>query len=110
MPSYHEGLPIALLEAMSYNLKTVVSVIPANLEVGLGPECYFETGNTADLVSKIAQQLASTAPCDYREILLKHYNWETIAAQTIAVYRRLVGSDARPDEALGEGALGGTKS
>ncbi len=91
MPSYHEGLPIALLEAMSYNLKTVVSVIPANLEVGLSPECYFETGNTADLSARIAQQLTSTTPCDYAEILLMRYNWETIAAQTIALYRRLGG-------------------
>ena len=42
MPSYHEGLPIALLEAMSYNLNVLVSDIPANLEVGLKKENYFE--------------------------------------------------------------------
>lgn len=35
LPSSHEGLPIALLEAMSYGVKVVVSDIPANLEVGL---------------------------------------------------------------------------
>ena len=32
LPSSHEGLPIALLEAMSYGVKVVVSDIPANLE------------------------------------------------------------------------------
>jgi glycosyltransferase involved in cell wall biosynthesis len=38
MPSYHEGLPIALLEAMSFSLPAVVSDIPANLEVQLPAE------------------------------------------------------------------------
>ena len=41
LPSSHEGLPIALLEAMSYHLPVVVSNIPANLEVGLSSDCYF---------------------------------------------------------------------
>ena len=40
LPSSHEGLPIALLEAMSYHLPVVVSNIPANLEVGLSSDCY----------------------------------------------------------------------
>ncbi len=44
LPSSHEGLPIALLEAMSYGVKVVVSDIPANLEVGLHKEVYFHCG------------------------------------------------------------------
>ena len=32
---FARGLPIALLEAMSYRLPVIVSDIPANLEVGL---------------------------------------------------------------------------
>jgi glycosyltransferase involved in cell wall biosynthesis len=41
LPSYHEGLPIALLEAMSYGLSALVSDIPANKEVKLPSERYF---------------------------------------------------------------------
>ena len=44
LPSSHEGLPIALLEAMSYKVPVVVSDIPANLEVGLPKEDYFPCG------------------------------------------------------------------
>ena len=41
LPSYHEGLPIALLEAMSWSLPVIVSDIPANLEIGLPPRSIF---------------------------------------------------------------------
>ena len=49
LPSYHEGLPIALLEAMSYGLAVLVSDIPANKEVDLSSERYFRCGNVTDL-------------------------------------------------------------
>jgi len=45
LPSYHEGLPIALLEAMSYGLPVLVSDIAANKEVGLDKTRYFQCGN-----------------------------------------------------------------
>lgn len=42
LPSTHEGLPIALLEAMSYGCPILASDIPANKEIGLPDECYFK--------------------------------------------------------------------
>src|SRR5690606_15422266 len=41
LPSSHEGLPIVLLEALSFGLPVIASAIPANLELGLGAESYF---------------------------------------------------------------------
>ncbi|WP_459608892.1 glycosyltransferase family 4 protein [Dickeya oryzae] len=84
MPSYHEGLPIALLEAMSFSLPAVVSNIPANLEVKLTPDTYFNVGDVADLSEKIAQRSKSFS-VDYSEYL-QRYNWQKIAQQTMAVY------------------------
>jgi glycosyltransferase involved in cell wall biosynthesis len=40
LPSYHEGLPIVALEAMSYNLPILLSDIPANKEVVLSEETF----------------------------------------------------------------------
>lgn len=90
MPSYHEGLPIALLEALSYNLKVVVSDIPANKEVGLATEVYFPTGDVDLLRERIEQQLSSNYQPDYRKMVVEKYDWSRIAKQTLAVYESLV--------------------
>ncbi|MFP9468824.1 glycosyltransferase family 4 protein [Pectobacterium brasiliense] len=84
MSSYHEGLPIALLEAMSFSLPVVVSNIPANLEVKLAPETYFNVGDVADLSEKITLRSKSLS-VDYSEYL-QRYNWQHIAEKTMTVY------------------------
>ncbi len=91
MPSYHEGLPIALLEAMSYNLPVLVSDIPANLEVALDAGNYFKVGDITDLTQKLAAKLQQPSlEVDYSEKIQKHYQWDRIATQLIAVYVSLV--------------------
>lgn len=84
MPSYHEGLPIALLEAMSYSLPAVVSNIPANLEVGLPADAYFKVGNVADLAEKIKAR-SELESADYGEFM-QTYDWREIARKTVSVY------------------------
>jgi len=54
MPSYHEGLPIALLEAISYDLPVLVSDIPAHKEVNLRQEWFFKCGDIIELREKLA--------------------------------------------------------
>ncbi|MFS9434905.1 glycosyltransferase family 4 protein [Citrobacter sp. C348] len=87
MPSYHEGLPIALLEAMSFSLPVVVSDIPANLEVKLPADAYFQVGNLASLAGKMARWAAANN-VDY-SVYLQNYNWHEIARQTVSVYHAI---------------------
>ncbi len=80
MPSYHEGLPIALLEAMSYNLNVLVSDIPANLEVKLGEENYFKVGVIDDLQEKLISKLKIKDKTNqYAKKIKTLYNWDIIS-------------------------------
>ncbi|MGL4429093.1 MAG: glycosyltransferase family 4 protein [Silvania sp.] len=87
MPSYHEGLPIALLEAMSFSLPVVVSDILPNLEVGLPAETHFRVGDVADLAQKMTRW-QNTPWIDYHDYL-QRYDWHEIARKTVSVYHRL---------------------
>lgn len=87
LPSSHEGLPIALLEAMSYRLPVVTSAIPANLEVGLPEECYHEVGDIAALASKIGA--IASQPLRRIDYDMNKYDWDSIAGQVSGIYRTL---------------------
>ncbi len=84
LPSSHEGLPIALLEAMSYGVKVIVSDIPANLEVGLDKNDYFPVGNVDELAKKLEQVIRHEPQhIDYD---MTKYDWDKIAKEVREVY------------------------
>lgn len=85
MPSYHEGLPIALLEAMSYNIDVLVSDIPANILKCLSSEDYFRVGKVDELSARMTEKIANLQL--QRQYDLSDYNWDKIATQTIEVYK-----------------------
>ena len=88
LPSSHEGLPISLLEAMSYRVPVIVSDIPANLEVGLEDSCYFPVGDVATLAKKLQKNLDEAYhSVDYD---LGKYDWNVIAKQVLEVYHGLL--------------------
>ncbi len=86
LPSSHEGLPIALLEAMSYGVKVIVSDIPANKEVGLPESDYFPVGNVDALEEKLKAVIGQ--PLQHIDYDMKKYDWEKIADQVRDVYWR----------------------
>ena len=92
LPSYHEGLPIVLLEAMSYGLPPIVSDIPANLEVELASRHYFCCGDVEALKKRLAwfidHPLNDFEIDALRRNVEKKYNWSDIAQRTIAVYQK----------------------
>lgn len=87
LPSYHEGLPIALLEAMSYNLDVVASDIGANRLDCLQPGDFFPVGNVEALAGALRSKAESYVKD--RKYDLSDYNWDTIASQTLEVYRQV---------------------
>ena len=87
LPSSHEGLPIALLEAMSYNLPVIVSNIPANKEVDLPDINYFQVGDIKALAEKLRNVV--NKPAMQHKYDMSKYNWDTIADQVISIYKEL---------------------
>lgn len=88
LPSSHEGLPIALLEAMSYNLPVIVSDIPANKEVGLQDSFYFKVGDINELSAKL--QSIITKNYQHIEYDMSKYNWDVITDQVVEIYKKLI--------------------
>lgn len=95
LPSYHEGLPIALLEAMSFGIEPLVSDIPAHTEVELPSACYFPVGDTAALTATLARNLQHNtqviSPESLQNCVKTHYNWAAIGQQTLNVYAGVMG-------------------
>lgn len=86
LPSSHEGLPIALLEALSYGLYVVVSDIPAHLEMELDRQYYFKLGDVKQLTQRIENipngglnaNQSGTVVSDIKE----RFDWSVIAEKT----------------------------
>ncbi|MDD5065732.1 MAG: glycosyltransferase family 4 protein [bacterium] len=100
IPSYHEGLPLALLEALSYGLSSIASDIPPHHEIGLDKERYFKPGDIDALSAKMSQFCFKKLPAHQKKkeifLIKKNYNWEKIAEKTYLIYLNLLkGSAAR---------------
>lgn len=92
-PSTSEGLPIAVLEAMSYGKAVIASDIPAHLEVVGEYGMAFPTGDVDALAEKILAlaadpMLAASLGHAARTYVETTYHWDDIAIATAAVYRK----------------------
>ena len=89
LSSNNEGFPLVLLEAMSFGLDVLVSDIPASHLVKLEEDDYFPRGDDKALAEKISERLAFPKKRTYE---LGDYNWNTVAAETLKVYREVIKS------------------
>ena len=83
LPSDIEGMPISLLEAMSYERTCLVSNIEENVEV-MNENCYsFEKSNVEDLKNKLVECLNLE---NKKETTIQVPNWDEVVKQTLCLY------------------------
>ena len=85
LPSFHEGLPIAALEAAHCDAPMLLSDISANRDIGLPAANYFPVGDVDALATALARPAADFAIDG--GIIRKRFDWSQIARQTLAIYR-----------------------
>jgi glycosyltransferase involved in cell wall biosynthesis len=100
LPSSHEGLPLVILEALSFGLRVLASDIPANREVGLASDQYYPTGDVAALGRRL-DHFARNGITDreahrIRRWVAARYDWDEIAERTLDVYQGGNGSRSYP--------------
>ena len=96
LPSHIEGMPISLLEAMSYGRNVLVSDIEENTQVIGKYGTSFKKGNIDDLAKKLQDSLNEKNRKNSKDIenyILKKYNWNVIINKTIDIYKNLGGTN-----------------
>ena len=92
LPSDLEGMPLSLLEAMSYGNCCLVSDIPECVEVVEDKALVFKKSDTEDLRTTLQKacehpehvaELKQTAA----DFICKKYNWDNVVEETVKLYR-----------------------
>lgn len=93
LPSDLEGMPLSLLEAMSYGNCCVVSDIPECTEVVEDKAVVFQKGNIDELRKKLQRLLDEPTIVErYKSIaadfICNKYDWDNVVENTITLYRK----------------------
>ncbi len=91
LPSDVEGMPLSLLEAMSYGRNCLVSDIEENTQVCGKYATTFKKGNSDDLIEKLDYCLKGHNRYEEQEIsdyILKKYSWEDVINKTLESYKK----------------------
>lgn len=91
LPSDLEGMPLSLLEAMSYGNCCLVSDIPECVDVVENNGVVFKKSDASDLRDKLQMlcddsNLVQKYKNEATEFVMKKYNWDEVVDKTIALY------------------------
>jgi glycosyltransferase involved in cell wall biosynthesis len=86
LPSDIEGMPMSLLEAMSFGNLCLVSNIPQNLQVLPKSGFFFKKGDSQDLKNQLVKILSSSLTSHTEKVI--PYRWEDVAKETLKIYER----------------------
>ncbi len=90
LPSDVEGMPISLLEALSYGRQCVVSDIEENLEVVGGLGYHFKKSDVSDLRDVLDRLLKDKRAIDVKAISAqckKRFNWNDVVEKHLRLYQ-----------------------
>lgn len=93
LPSDLEGMPLSLLEAMSYGNCCLVSDIAECTEVVEDKALIFKKADVKDLQSKLQDACDHSEKVDAHkkqaaDFICKKYNWDEVVKETMKLYRR----------------------
>jgi glycosyltransferase involved in cell wall biosynthesis len=93
LPSDLEGMPLSLLEAMSYGNCCLVSDIQECTEVVEDKALIFKKSNVQDLQNKLQEACNRTEKVmelkqQAADYICKKYNWDDVVEETLKLYRR----------------------
>lgn len=93
LPSDVEGMPISLLEAMSFGRCCLVSDIPENMEIVGDKAVSFKKGVVSDLKVKLEMLIENEVLVDAykssaQEYIFTKYNWDEVVDKTIELYQK----------------------
>lgn len=93
LPSDVEGMPISLLEAMSYGKNCLTSDIEENIQIVKNLGITFEKSNVEDLQQKLQKYLSGKKRKNEEdahmimEYVLNGYNWDDVVEKTEKLYK-----------------------
>lgn len=92
LPSDLEGMPLSLLEAMSYGNCCVVSDIAECAEVVEDKAVVFEKSNVKDLREKLEwlvghEEVVEKYKNEATDFICKKYNWDDVVERTLGIYK-----------------------
>lgn len=92
LPSDVEGMPLSLLEAMSYGNCCLTSDIEECTEVTRRQGVTFRKGDVTDLADKLQElcqkpELVAKYKAEAADYICQKYSWDTVVQETLALYR-----------------------
>ena len=93
LPSDLEGMPLSLMEAMSYGNCCVVSDIPECTEVVESKAVIFKKSDVNDLAQKLQsllnnKEMVQSYKAEAADYICHKYNWDNVTDKTIELYER----------------------
>ena len=94
-PSLLEGMPLTLLEALSYGQAVLASDIPEHREVLKDQGAYFHSQSAADLSEKLKLLLSDKNsfpgnPSTRRDLVAQNFSWDKAVDALETIYREVL--------------------